>query len=158
MWGGCALTDGGGRLSRCDQALARMRQIPWRYSELPVLLQKSSLLLEQGRIDKARTTLSEGQTLAQELQQHSSLFKSRIMEAKLQAAAGEREVALQALQHLLTEATPPDQQAEMLYELWTVSNDQAWGERALAALIERYAATPRAVYQKRIDELRAAPA
>jgi hypothetical protein len=56
--------------------LARMRQIPWRYGELPVLLQKSSLLLEQGRIDKARTTLCEGQTLAQELQHHSFLFQS----------------------------------------------------------------------------------
>ena len=135
-----------------------MRQIPWRYGELPVLLQKSLLLLEQGRIGKARTTLREVQTLARELQHQSFLFASRILEAKLQAAAGERQAAMGALQHLLAEANTPDQQAETLYEMWKVSGDPAWAERALAALIERYAATPRAIYQKRIDELRAAPA
>ncbi len=47
------------------------------------------------------------------------------------------------------------QKPELYCELWRVDSEEHCGNQALELLTTLYAATPRVIYQERIDELRA---
>jgi class 3 adenylate cyclase/tetratricopeptide (TPR) repeat protein len=129
-----------------------------------------------------RTTRShaeESVAISDEISTPDTLFSGSILLARLEAAEGSRDVALQHLHTMLQEATDDDQHAELHYWLWKIQVDARLqpaqpklasrahakdvrlpdpGDHRLEALRlyeSLLAKTPKQEYRNRIDELRA---
>jgi serine/threonine protein kinase/tetratricopeptide (TPR) repeat protein len=98
---------------------------------------------------------AESQSIAQELSKPDTLFSSQVLLARIKAAGGGTDVAMQRLYGLLEEATDDDQRAELRYWLWKLGA-VSHAATALGLYKTLYANTPKHEYKKRIDELRAA--
>ncbi len=120
----------------------------------------------------AREQAEECVSISEELSKADTLFKGRVLLARIEAAEGRRDVALQRLTGLLEEATTPTpaledsghpseermgQCAELHYRLWKLSATDAdhglEAEQLYAALFERI---PKHDYRVKLEELRAA--
>ncbi len=120
----------------------------------------------------AREQAEECVSISEELSKADTLFNGRILLARIEAAEGRRDVALQRLTGLLEEATTPTpaledsghpseermgQCAELHYRLWKLSatdaDHRSEAEQLYAALFERI---PKHDYRVKLEELRAA--
>jgi len=113
----------------------------------------------------AREQAEESVAISEELAKRDTLFDGRVLLARIDAAEGDREVAVQRLGQILEEATDDDQKAELHYRLWKMSAvcgvepeecevHRAEALRLHQAIVEQM---PMHEHRKRIGELNDSP-
>ncbi|MBL7988399.1 MAG: tetratricopeptide repeat protein [Chlorobi bacterium] len=104
-----------------------------------------------------RTYADEGLSISHQLSKPDSIFRIQILLARINAAQGNRDTAVQSLSTMLHEAGDDEQRAELHYWLWKITgtNDGVRIEalRQYEQLIEK---SPKHAYRQRIKELNAA--
>jgi tetratricopeptide (TPR) repeat protein len=121
------------------------------------ILPKATLLLEQGKIAAAETTLAEVWPLLGEAGRNPIVFASRLLQAQITAAYSNRLGAQQQLDDLLSTNLRPAEQAAAHYELWHLTNDEEHGRQALALYEQLAAHCPNRTYHDRLTTLYNAP-
>jgi tetratricopeptide (TPR) repeat protein len=110
-------------------------------------------------LDRARDRASECLQISSELRKPDTLFSSRVLLARIDAATGKRTAAIEALLKLLEDVEGHAQRAEILYRLSEIDSSasarQQHAEKALALYTELWSKTPNHEFRERIDELNA---
>jgi tetratricopeptide (TPR) repeat protein len=110
---------------------------------------------------KAREDAEKCVAISEELSKPDTLFSGRVALARIDAAEGHTDHALERLRHMLEDATDDEQRAELHYQLWRLSPRSASGEgsgvrsraEALRLYTELLAKTPKHEYRNHIEEL-----
>ncbi len=105
-------------------------------------------------LQTAREHAEECVAISEELSKPDTLSSGRVLLARIDAAEGEGDRAIENLQTMLENATSSEEQAELHYWLWKLG---APGHRedALALYEELYQAVPNYDYHLHIEELKA---
>jgi predicted ATPase/DNA-binding CsgD family transcriptional regulator len=120
------------------------------------IILKATLLLEQGNITAAETTLNEVWPLLGEAGRNPIVFESRHLQARITAAYGNDADARQQLERLLASSLRPVEQAAAHFELWRLRNDEEHGRQALALYQQLAAHSPNQTYHDQLATLQAA--
>ncbi len=73
----------------------------------------------------ARTCLEESITISEEISKPSTLFSARVTLARVEAAEGKADTAMQRLAGMLTDATGDEARAELHYWQWQLLRDSS---------------------------------
>jgi hypothetical protein len=97
--------------------------------------------------------------LSKEISKPDTLFPSRVLLARIDAAEGNIALATEKLEAMLAEATGEEQIADLHYWLWKISSgDRDPGSRHAQEALQRYEALysriPKFEFRKRTAELR----
>jgi predicted ATPase/class 3 adenylate cyclase len=118
------------------------------------LVEKGMVLIELGRLKELRPFHREALTLARELGNPDLLFEAELLSAKVYALEGDKELATEKIQKVVSEALSEDQQAAAYYELWFMHpSNSEYRQKALDIYRKLYNATPRFVFRQRIQNL-----
>ncbi|MCI0393667.1 MAG: tetratricopeptide repeat protein [Chloroflexi bacterium] len=124
-------------------ALASFAQVP-----------RAMLLLELGDIQTAQAALDEVQPLLGSVGRNPIVVESQLLAARIALARGELAEAEQQLQKLLAGTLRPAERAAVLYELWRMTGDEAYGRLAMELYQALTVKTPNVVYLERLRELK----
>jgi tetratricopeptide (TPR) repeat protein len=101
---------------------------------------------------RARECAEECVAISDDISKPDTQFSGRVLLARVAAAEGRKEVALQHLYQMVGEATDDDRRAELHYWLW-MFGEPGHASAALALYETLYATAPKHEYRKRIEEL-----
>ncbi|MEM7112637.1 MAG: tetratricopeptide repeat protein [Chloroflexota bacterium] len=136
-------------LSYFEEAIAYLRQGTADYYLGWVLVSYATCLFEHGRFAEATTANTEGSQLATQFNRRFYKLRSQLLQARLQAQAGEIDAALARLSPLQQQFNTPEDRAEIEYTSWQITKNpttRAAAEKRFAAL---YKKTKQASYQTR---------
>lgn len=140
-----------------ERAVALLRTLNRPYYLCQTLVRKADVCLRLGSAAKAERLLEEGLSLSEEIGRQDAITEGRILAARLAAKKGDPAAARQLLDALLAESRAGDERAEILYEIWQLSQDPADRERALDAFRTLLATGATRFLSRRVAEL-ASPA
>jgi tetratricopeptide (TPR) repeat protein len=104
-------------------------------------------------LQHARECAEECVTISEELQKSNTLFGGRVLLARIEAAEGDIDSALESLNAILLEANEDEQRAELHYWLWKISGSPSSQTEALGLYKGLAEKIPKHEYRVRIDEL-----
>lgn len=136
-----------------QRAIPVLRDHGARFYLIDPLLEAAHLLIDQGELAAARELAREGGRLAMELGMADWTLRSRILQVRLDFAAGASQDALAQLRRLAEQAEDPAQQASVYFWLWKLG--QAETDRAAAEALyqELYRQIPRYEIRLRLQAL-----
>lgn len=115
------------------------------------LIEKATVLVSIGKIDKAWKNQKEAATLANDLKHPDLQFEASLIATKIELAEGKTEKAKKALEKLLNNNRSEKDEASILFAL--SKTDAVYTQKALAIYKKLYELTPRHVFKTRIEEL-----
>jgi predicted ATPase/class 3 adenylate cyclase len=136
-----------------DRAIQVTRQINNKLVLGGSLFEKGLTLLKMGRLQAAREAYAEALQLARELGNPDLLFDVQLLELRIYHEEGAIDKLTAPLEALLAEAEEVSQRAELHYIAYRVFGRKEDREKAQAYFERLYAATPKYVYQKRLEAL-----
>lgn len=105
-------------------------------------------------LQDARRNADECLAISREIARPDTIFRSRLLLARIEAAEGDREVAVRCLYDMLEEAADDEQRAELHYWLWKLADANDEDRREALIRYERLVEkAPKHVYRQRIEEL-----
>lgn len=145
--------DYGEALKHLDQAVELAQKLQSHVFLCPLLVYKASVLLADNQLETAQAVNEQGLDFAIQLNYQEFIFNARVQNAKIALALGNQSASLQQLQDLLEKTLQLGEQATLLYELWLVTDQTFYAERALDFYRKLAKHTPDVEYQERIDSL-----
>ena len=120
------------------------------------LYEKGLVLLEKGEYEQIEVLLEEVKPLSQSLGNQDLIFNVCQLEIQLLIRQGKKEKALTLIEKLLKKHFAGSERAAILFLQQQVTLNPAVRDEALALFENLYAATPKFLYQQRINALKAA--
>ncbi len=115
--------------------------------------QKTKLLFEMGKIEKAKAVNDDNIELAVELKIPDLIFECSILRIKIDSTKNKSN-AIKELEAILTEYEGDKEKvAKILYELWKLTGDISNRNKAKEMYQALYEKTPKYEYKKRIEEI-----
>ncbi len=116
------------------------------------LAEKGSVLIELGKLEKARKNMEEAMEIGEELKHPDLLFDAKLLSAKIDIAAGDVQKARRTLEGLLAENPSEKDRAALYFELSKI--DVSFAADALAIYEKLYEKTPMHIFRISIEELK----
>ena len=117
------------------------------------LVEKGAVLIELGDFDQLKEVFAEALKIAEELGNPDLLFEAKILAARALCIQDKTKEASDNLHSLLKEDLGQDHEAAVNYELFKITEEEAYREQALMLYRALYHATPKYVYQMRVESL-----
>ena len=143
-------------LAHYDRALVVLAEIGNRGFYSSVLCDRAAALLGLGRLEAARDSNHEGLAHMIETGHGEHVFQGQVLAARIEAALGHPDSAIDTLSRMLEEAKEPVQRATLHFELWRLGDGEAHAAEAVALFREEYGRHPLYDYRLRLDALHTA--
>jgi tetratricopeptide (TPR) repeat protein len=140
-------------VSSYQRAIEGARQINNKLVLGNSLYEIGLVFLAMNRLEDTREAYEEAQHLAEELGNPDLRFDIRSLGAQLLHGEGKKEEAIRELNSMLSDAQDAQQEAEVHYQLYRVTDSPASRAQALIFYRRLYEETPKFVYKERIDRL-----
>lgn len=148
------LKDYKNALYYCEKQIACAQEIESLYEEISGLLKKAEILFFRGRYSEANAVCDTVRLYLCEIDDDVSMFTLDTLTAKICYASGDKTEGIQQLQSLVEKENNPDRVAELIYELWIMTAENAYRDEALRLyqdLVSQISADY--IYNKRFNEL-----
>ena len=139
------------------EGIDAFRQTESRYYLCWGLVALAEALFELGRFEAAEQANREGGEVAFEIKRQTYQFLSELLATRLLAQRGEDEKAVHLLEEMRGRYDGADEQIDIAFTLWQITQSGEHREAALAGYTERYAETQSHVDYERIQTLTIAP-
>ncbi|HFA48976.1 MAG TPA: tetratricopeptide repeat protein [Bacteroidetes bacterium] len=116
------------------------------------LVEKGTVLLALGEVDKANENLKEPLKLAKELKHPDLLFEAKLLSAKIDLLKNRKTRSAETLEALLAENPSEKDKAALYYEFSKI--DKTYTQKALAIYEKLYERTPMHIFKIRIEKLK----
>ncbi len=146
-----------------ERAIVLRREIGMWYNLCCTLIDKAELLFLKQQYDMAQAPCTEGLAIANQVRRGDVIFRSKVLQAKINLTGFGNPSGLVTLEQMLAETSDPEQQATLHYELWQLLNKfpnlrdlenlNAHHQAALSLYQKLLEKTPKFEYKKRIEEL-----
>lgn len=142
-------------LAEYQRAIPVLRDHGARFYLIDPLLEEAHLLVDHGELAAAKERAREAGHLSAELGLDDQLSLCRVLEARLDHAAGDTQHAMEQLRALEDQTTGPEGLAIARYWRWQFGRDDADRSAAEGLYKELYRRLPKYDYKVRLEELQA---
>lgn len=123
------------------------------YYAASTLLEKVELLLMLQAHEEARAANAQARALCEEIGLPGLIQQSHVLEAQLDFMQGEQEAALQTLHQLLAQTEDEEDEADLYYTLWRLTQDPQAARQAQERYARLAAQTPSFENRRRLGEV-----
>lgn len=113
-----------------EEAIPLVRQIGSRYYLSWQLVSLAEVLFHLGELEEAMTLSKEGEQIALEIDRQPYHFLARVLQARLAAVTDGKSEGLEMLKRLQSIYKQPEEQAELAFREWEMSDDPETRKRA----------------------------
>ncbi|MGM0510473.1 MAG: tetratricopeptide repeat protein [Thermoplasmatota archaeon] len=114
---------------------------------------KADLYFRMGRVEEAKKLNIEAGNIAEKIGLGKALFDSRLLEAKI-VAREDKKKGVKLLEDMLDRDQSDPNKAELLYELFKISDDEEYRDEAIDFYKMLYEKNPSKKYEDILDELK----
>lgn len=117
------------------------------------LYSSAELKYQLNRTEAALKLLSEARKTAEEVDREEIIFNCRVLENKI-IALEDSQNGIEGLEELLNEHDEESYSATLNYELYKISDEEEYREKAIELLENLYKSQPRSEFKEKIEELK----
>ncbi|MBN2379287.1 tetratricopeptide repeat protein [candidate division WOR-3 bacterium] len=135
-----------------DKAIEIAKELQLKYELSGYFFNKADLYYMMGDMKDAVETNNEALNLANEVKRDDIIFRGRVLGAKV-LAGSDKKGGVAILENMMMNTEEDSQVAELYYELFKATDNNAYRMNALDLYREIYRKTPNVEYKRRVDEL-----
>lgn len=136
-----------------DKAIKITREIGQQLVLGSSLAEKGMALVYLDRMSEAKKVLKESVKIAQKLGNFDLVFETKILQARIYAKDGKKELTEKTLQYLLLQKLDKEQEANVHFDLFTLLQSESSRQKAIAIFEKLQEKTPLYLIKDRLREL-----